>query len=300
MNVKDAITEADNLIGQTIELEGELIILRDRDRYITYIFSPDESHEEDNPHQILIDYSLAELKTIMRPLPSMQLIYRGELTEAPYFWRFPIKMTVQLDMNADNQAVVTKILSVCFDAPYTIRFLRVILPQHCYTYSAEIDYDYDAEELEKHNARAIVNSQRTICFVEEVEETIILQADDNYYARNLLPRRIKIPGWLRYIQDENSNKHFLLRTFALRASMLALGPLKDLTSIWWQPSTLYKIVRANMPIKEEEEKNLQVLITGKVDYLSKEAAPIFSGGTQPKLVFTEIDEIIIYEKHFLL
>lgn len=300
LNVKDAIAQVDNLVGKTIELEGEFIILQDREQYITYIFSPDEPEEEDEPYQIAIEYSLAELKTIMPPLPSMQLIYQGQLTHAPYFWRFPIQMTAQLDMNASNKPVVTKIMSLKFDAPYTTRFLRVILPRPYYTYQAEIDYDYEPEELQKYNARAIVKSQRTLTFVEDGTELFVLRPDNNYYARNIINQKLQIPGWLRYLRDGDSGNHFLLRTFAIRSSMLGVGILKGLTSIWWQPSPLYKIVRANMPIKGSEDANLRVLVTGRIDYLSKEIAPQLSDGTQPKLVFTEVDEIIIYEENFLL
>lgn len=55
-----------------------------------------------------------------------------------------------------------------------------------------------------------------------------------------------------------------------------------------------------MPIKGGEDANLRVLVTGKINYLKTEDAPQLSDGTQPKLVFTEVDEIIIYEENFLL
>lgn len=296
MNVEEVIAQAHELIGNSVEIEGELIILQDRDHFVTYIYSPD-GNEADEPHQIAVNYPLATLKTIMRPLPFMQLIDRGTLINAPYFWRFPIVMTAQLDRDEENQVLINKIFSLHFNAPYGSKFLNLVSNTH-YSYRAEIDYEYDASELKEHQACAVVKSQRVLRFVDNIAETIILQAEDNRHAGNLLNKRVTIPGWLRYVRDKDGNNHFLLRTFAVRSSWLTFGASKNLTSIWWKPSKLYQVVRANMPIKHDANLNLQVSVTGTIDYL-KQPAPEIIGGTSPKLVFTEIDEIVIYEFNYL-
>jgi hypothetical protein len=81
--------------------------------------------------------------------------------------------------------------------------------------------------------------------------------------------------------------------------MFSVGLLKDLTSIWWKPSPLYQVIRAHTPIKNIEEINLQIAITGEIAYLAGHNAPYLIGGTQPKLVFTEIEQIVIHEVNFL-
>lgn len=295
MDVQDIIAQIDNLVGQSIEVQGDLIILQNGNNFVTFLFSPESSHE-DEPQQIAIAHSLSELKAIMRPLPSMQLIYQGIFTNPPYLWRFPIQMTASIDKDADNQAILTQIQAVHFQVPYVKRFSE-LMPNKHYQYNAKIDYN--SEQLSQNNARAIIKTQRCLRFSENESEVLVLQADDNRYARMLLNKKVKIPGWLRYLPDQGIGRHFLLRTFAVRSSVLAVGLLKGLISIWWKPSPHYKVLRAHMPLKRNEEVNLQVEITGTIDYLQGEKPPIIQGGTQPKLVFTEIDEIIIHEEFFL-
>jgi hypothetical protein len=173
------------------------------------------------------------------------------------------------------------------------------MPSEHYVYQAQINYNDDSERLKQHEARAIIKSQRVLQFIEDGSKTLVLGADDNRYARRHINQKLRIPGWLRYMNDQEIKRHFLLRTFALRSSVTAVGILKDLTNIWWQPSAYYKVVRANTPIKRIEEVNLKVEITGKIDYLPSKDAPYIQGGTQPKLVFTEIDEIVIHEESYL-
>lgn len=295
MDVQDIIAQADNLVGQAIEAQGDLIILQNGNVFFTFLFSPESSHE-DEPQQITIAHSLSELKTIMRPLPSMQLMYQGTLTNPPYLWRFPIRMTASLDMDADNQPVLVQIQAVSFQVPYAGKFSGLMPDEH-YLYEAQVDYD--SEKISENNVRAIIKTQRYLCFTENETEVLVLQADDNRYARLLLNKKVKLVGRLRYLPDQGIGRHFLLRTFAVRSSALAVGLLKGLISIWWRPSPYYKVLRAHMPISRNEEVNLQVEITGTIDYLHSEKAPIIQGGTQPKLVFTEIDEIIIHEESFL-
>jgi hypothetical protein len=292
VDVKDIIEQADKLIGQAVEAQGDFIILQNGTDFLAYIFSPESSHE-DEPQQIIIAHSLSELKAIMRPLASMQLIYRGKLSNPPYLWRFPIQMTASLDMDADNQPIFTNIQAVRFQAAYAENFSELMPDKH-YLYQAQVDYA--PEQLSQYNARAIIKTQRRLCFTNDESEAIVLQADDNRYARLLLKRKVKIQGWLRYLPDREIGRHFLLRTFAIRSSMLGVGLLKGLTSIWWQPSPYYQVLRAHMPINRGEEVNLQVEITGTIDYLQSEEAPHIQGDTQAKLVFTEIDEIIIHEE----
>jgi hypothetical protein len=297
VDVKDIIAQADKLIGQTVETQGDFIILQNGNDFLAYLFSPESSHE-DEPQQIIIAHSLSELKAFMRPLASMQLIYRGRLRNPPYLWRFAIQMTASLDMDADNQPIFTNIEAVRFQAAYAENFSELMPDEH-YLYQAQVDYDYDPEQLSQHNARAIIKTQRRLCFTNDESEVIVLQADDNRYARLLLKRKVKIQGWLRYLPDREIGRHFLLRTSAIRSSMLGVGLLKGLTSIWWRPSPYYQVLRAHMPINRGEEVNLQVEITGTIEYLQSEEAPHIQGGTQAKLVFTEIDEIIIHDEIFL-
>ena len=101
VKVGEIIEQADAIIGQEIEVEGTIIVLERAKRQIAFASTQHELSHEDQ-QQIFIDHNIAELKKIIRPLVTMQLMFRGELIKPPYFYRFDAHFRATLAIDKED------------------------------------------------------------------------------------------------------------------------------------------------------------------------------------------------------
>lgn len=298
VNIEAILAEPQQYIGQTIEFQGYFIGLREGNDYIAYLGSDADVPDADK-QQIRIAQPFAEIKRIISPLVALQLLYRGSLTNPPYYYRFPIHLTARVEMNGLDSVVLQDISFVTLQIPYSGKTAE-LSPYASYEYSATVDYAPQREPESKMPTKAKILAKRALILKESQEDVLQLSAEENRYARWSVGQNLKIGGWLRFWgEDKNGQAHLVLRTFALRASMLSLGPMKEMTSIWLRPAPYYEMLRAHMPISPENELNQRVDIIGKIDYLQEEI-PAIDGELLPKLVFTDISAVTIYEENYLL
>lgn len=297
MKIEAIIEQADNLAGQEIEVEGHIRVIERAKRKIAFVASSKEVGEDEN-QQIFIDHSLAELKTIIRPLPSMQLMFRGVLIYPPYFYNFPAQFRAIVDMDKENIPILRDISKIELTIPYTGKTSDITV-HDSYHYSADIGYMPTLVEEQKRTARAVVTSQKNLLLVKDDVEAELIPQDENRYARRIANRIVRLSGWLETVPSKNDIiSHILFFTTAIRASMVAVGPLREETAIWIRPGNLYTLLKTHIPRKPGEALSQKVEIIGEVDYLQDEDSSLI-GEKSPKLVFTHLSRIFIHEKAYL-
>lgn len=297
MKVGAIIEQLDNLAGQEIDVEGTIIIIERAKRKIAFVASSEELNENES-NQIFIDHPLAEIKTIIRPLPSMQLMFRGVMIYPPYFYRFKAQFRAIIDVDTDNVPILKNISQIDLTIPYAGKTADNTI-HDSYQYSAQIDYRPTPIEGEKEIARAVVTSQKNLLLVKEDVEAELIPQDENRYARRIANRAVRLSGWIESVPSKNDIiSHMLFFTTAIRASVVAIGPLREECTIWIRPTALYKLLKAHIPLKPGQALSQKVDIIGEVDYLQDEDVPMV-GVKSPGLVFSHLYRIIIHEQAYL-
>jgi len=297
VKIETIIEQLQSLRGQSVEVEGYFIVIETNRQKIPFISSTADIAEKDQ-QQIFLDHSLAELKIMIRPLPSMQLLFRGTMTNPPYFHRFPIMLTATVDKDSDDKPILKQITHIEIDIPYTGK-LSQLSGHDTYHYLAMVDYTPQRDEKSQRTAQAVVQSQKHLILSDQPLDNVeIISEEENRYARRMVGAMVRIGGWLRTINFDTDTQHLVLATSALRASVVAVGPLKDLTHIWIRPSDLYQLIKSHIPFSVEQDFNQRVEIIGKVDYIHDNNLPANTENL-PKIVFTNITGIIIHEKNLL-
>src|SRR5690606_19454360 len=101
-----------------------------------------------------------------------------------------------------------------------------------YTYSAQVNYTPTVIEENKRTAQAIVTSQKVLRLQDFDGEIENISPDENRYARTIANQTVRVSGWLENISSANDiMNHMVLRTSAVRASMVAVGPLREIVKI---------------------------------------------------------------------
>jgi len=297
VQVETIIEQADDLVGQEIDVEGIIFIIEKAKHKITFVST---AHEYNDPEQqqIFIDHSLADLKTIIRPLPMLQLMFRGQMTNPPYFYRFPANFRATVDMSADNEAILRNVSAIKLTIPYTGKTAELTL-NDSYDYRAEVDYAPVALDIEQRTIRATVKSHKTLMLTNNLSAAELISEGDNRYVRRITDRPVQISGWLETTPSKNDiMSHMLFVTTSVRASVVAVGPLREETIIWIRPGGLYKLLKSHMPVSATKELHQTVEIIGLIDYLRDDDIPQI-GEKSPKLVFNRIEAVIIHEENYL-
>ncbi|MEO1288195.1 MAG: hypothetical protein AAFV93_10535, partial [Chloroflexota bacterium] len=269
VKVEAILEQFETLIGQEIDIEGYIIVLEEAKTRICYLSSSEEITEKDQ-QQILIDHSVAELKTMIRPLPMMQLMYRGVMTNPPYFQRFQANLRATIAQTDDGRALIKQITAIHLNIPYTGKTSELSLYDE-YPYHAKIDYTPSPIEAHQRTARAIVNTEKILRIDDDDTPADIIAPDENRYARRLIQEMVQLSGWLESIPSKNNIMQYLLfMTTSLRASMVAVGPLREETSVLIPPSELYTLIKAHISRYPEQAIRQSVDIIGKVDYIPDE------------------------------
>src|SRR5690606_2655056 len=126
------------------------------------------------------------------------------------------------------------------------------------------------EEAQR-TARALVKSEKRLLLVENEVEAEFIPEDENRYARRVAHQIVRLSGWLETVPSKNDLiNHVMFTTRAVRASMVAVGPLREETVIWLRPSPLYKLLKAHIQVKPETRMHQLVDIIGQIDYLQDE------------------------------
>lgn len=297
VKVDELLQQANDHIGQVVELEGYLLVIMEDDNYTPYLSPSDSINDNAN---IYIEHPLAELRKIIQPMHSLILSKRGNLTNPPYIYNFPLNLWARIGKTAEGVPVLTDIQSVSLYAEHPPNLAKWV-EQKQYLYSAEVEYGASRDPLRDQTTKAKITAHRVLRFVDSDDKSHRLDPDENIYARRIVQKTITFPGWLKYLSGIGDEPHqFILRTFAVRASMMGIGPLRGMTSIWWRPNPQYKVVRAHMPLADNTpDINCRVDISGRIDYLRDAVVPIDSDSL-PSLVFSQVDEIIVHQEDYLL
>ena len=251
MKVEAIIEQTESLVGQEIDVEGYIVIIERAKRKIAFLSSSTAIGEEKS-QQIFIDHPLAELKTIIRPLPSMQLMFRGVLMYPPYFYNFPASFRATVDVDAENVPLLKQITRIKLTIPYAGKTAELTV-HDSYEYSAEVDYTPTTIKEGKGTAQAVVTSQKSLLLAEDEVEADTILADENRYARRIANQVVRLPGWLETAPSKNDIiSHMLFFTTAIRATVVAVGPLREETIIWIRPTDLYQLLKTHMPLKPEQ------------------------------------------------
>lgn len=296
MQVDEIIKQVDILVGQEIEVEGYIIVTEEAKNKIAFISTRHKMSHVDQ-QQIIIKHNLAQLKTIIRPLPTMQLMFRGVLTNPPYFYRFYAEFRATLDMDKDNHPILRHITEINLKIPYVGKTSELAV-HDAYAYTAHINYTKTVIEESKRTAQAVITSQKQLLLSGENFEVENIAPDENRYARSIANQVVRVSGWLETHSSTNDiMTHLVLRTSAVRASMVAVGPLREMMMIWLRPSSIYKLLKTHCPFSINSPMHQFVEIIGEIDYLHDDDSPNL---TPPlKLVFNKIHSIIIHEERYL-
>ena len=284
-----------DLIGQVVELEGCLLIMSDK-RETAYLAATDTFDET----AVLIQQPLAEIRKIIQPMPTMILSHRGDLTQPPYLYNFPLILSAKVILTEDEQPALCDIQAVRVLVDYPPNMTEWVADKQ-YLYTAEVEYDISPDLINGKPVKAKIMSHRVLQFAHSKGDIQVLDSDANAYARLITNKTVKIPGWLKYIPGiDAAHAQFVLRTFAVRAAMIGVGPLRGMTSIWWKPEPRYQVVRSHTSLaRDVPDTNRRVDITGRIDYISDEPVPI-NGDNQPSLYFSRVDAITIHWEDYLL
>lgn len=296
MQVSDIIKQADTLVGKEIEVQGYLIIIERSKRKIAFVSTRHDINHPDQ-HQIFIDHSFSELKTIIRPLPSMELMFRGNLTNPPYFYRFYAEFRATLVTDEDNVPTLEKVTNINLKIPYIGKTSELTI-HDAYTYSAQVNYTPTVIEENKRTAQAIVTSRKDLRLQDFDGEIENISPDENRYARTIANQIVRVSGWLENISSANDiMNHMVLRTSAVRASMVAVGPLREIVTVWLRPGPIYSILKRHIPLNVRQPLHQHVEIIGEIDYIQEDDTPNLA--IPLKLFFSEIYSIIVHEENYL-
>jgi hypothetical protein len=295
VKIEELHQQVKNLIGQVVELEGCLLIMMDN-RETAYLAATDTYDET----AIRIQQPLAELRKIIQPLPTMILSHRGELIQPPYLYNFPLILSAKVILSENEKPILCDVQAVRLLVDYPPNMAEWVAEKQ-YLYTAEVEYNVSPDLINGKPVKAKIMSHRVLQFAKKDNRIQVLDPDANAYARLITNKTITIPGWLKYIPGmDAAHAQFVLRTFAVRAAMIGVGPLRGMTSIWWKPEPRYQVVRSHTNLaRDVPDTNRRVDITGQIDYITGEAVPI-NGDNQPSLFFSRVDAITSHWEDYLV
>jgi hypothetical protein len=297
MKVDELLQQVHDCIGQVVELEGYLWALVEGDKFTAYLAANGNGN---GVPKIEIEQPLAEIRKIIQPMHTLILPQRDKPNHSLSLYNFPLHLSAQVVMSDNHEPMLHDVQSVRLYVEHPPNMAKMI-EQKQYLYSAEVTYSASRNPFNDQPAKAKITTHKVLRFVESSASPQVLHPDQNMYARLIAQKPVTIPGWLKYIgSTEGGQSHYVLRTFAVRAAVVGVGPLRGMSSIWWRPCPQYQLVRAHTPLADDTPDILRrVEITGKIDYLRNEVVPI-EASMQPQLVFTQVDEVVIHQEDYLL
>jgi hypothetical protein len=297
MKVDELLKQVNDNIGQVIELEGYLLAYSEGDKFTAYLAANGNGN---GVPKIEIEQPLAEIRKIIQPMHTLILPQREKPNNSLSLYNFPLHLSAQVALGDDDEPMLRDIQVVSLYVEHPPNMAKHV-EQKRYLYSAEVMYSALHNPFNDQPAKAKITTHKVLRFAASNYTPQVLHPNQNMYTRLIAGKPITVPGWLKYIDStDDSQPHYILRTFAVRAAMVGVGPLRSMTSIWWRPCPQYSIVRTHLPLSEDTPDILQrVEITGRIDYLRDESVPIETS-MQPQLVFMQVDEIVIHQEDYLL
>ncbi|MGB7338758.1 MAG: hypothetical protein WBC91_07695 [Phototrophicaceae bacterium] len=294
MKVETLLENMDDLINTEIDIEGYIMVLERAKRQVAFV-SSSQDMRENHPQQVFIDHSLAELRSIIRPLPTMQLMFRGVMTNPPYIYCFYAEFRATL-LKDDDVPILSKISTITIDIPYAGK-LSEFVPSNSYHYQAKIDYT--PTTIDDQTTRATITSQKIIKLEDDPLTIDTIMAQENRYARRLTGNTIRISGWLENIAAQNEAiNHLVMCTASIRLSVITFGSTHEEISIWLPPSDLYTVIKSLSTLKTDEPLRQAIDIIGTLDYINDDSAPQLEEKL-PKLTFTHISTLILHDVGYL-
>lgn len=278
MNIAELLANIASYRGQVVTLEGDFVVTQEGNAQIARLTT---SHDvaDVKRQQILIQQSLPELRKIIQPLPTVQLVYRGVMTNPPYMYRFPAQITALVELDVNGLSSLNRITGFEAMFPFAGKLgEKVGLSE--YVYRAEVTYDS--------HEQAKVNTERTL--ISPVDTGIVIDESDYRYVRPLIQQIITVRGWFDYLVDAHEDYHYVFETLAIRSSLLNWGQ-REMTGIWLRPAPIYELLRAYHP---HHASRFPVQITGVLDYVRDEMT-LPSIASISSLAWTEITGITLYE-----
>ncbi|MCA9913662.1 MAG: hypothetical protein KC496_09950 [Anaerolineae bacterium] len=285
MRVTDLLARAKDFHGQSVQLEGRMIVVFERGSYLPFFCA---STRLRRTNHVRIQQPFPELRRIIQPM-SLHLLRleRGYMVEKPYLYNFPAKITATCYYGrGDEIPRVRDIREVQLHIPYPPR-LRPLVDAPEWEYHAQVEYASlnNLETMPEH--RAQIQHRRILHFAPNRPDIVQLAEGESRYARQFLNKTLQIPGKFSF-----DNGQSILETDAIRVRMLSRTAHP--ATIWMPESAqdrVIKICGGLNPLLYDGA--IQSSIIGKIRYLR-------SGETIPpeiqttKLVFSRVYAIELY------
>lgn len=285
MRVTDLLSRARDYHGQSVQLEGRVIVVFERGTYLPFFCA---STRLRRTNHVRIQQPFPELRRIIQPM-SLHLLRleRGYMIEKPYLYNFPAKITATCYVGReDSIPQVRDIREVHLRIPYPDR-LRSLVDVPEWEYHAQVDYASlgNLQTMPEYHAR--IQQRRTLYFAPSRPDVVPLAQGQSRYARQLLNKTLQIPGKFSFHTGQN-----LLETEAIRAGML---PRATQSTAIWMPSSeqdrVIKICGGLNPLLHEGA--IEASIIGKIRYLR--AGEIAPAQIRPiRLIFSRVYAIELH------
>ncbi len=281
MLVTELLNKGEVLHGQSIQLQGRLIAIFERGTYFTFLCA---SNRLRRTNYVRIQQPFAEIRRIIQPM-SLHLLRleRGYMIEKPYLYNFPVSLrATSLYDQEEERPILQDISAVHLRIPYPQR-LRSLVDAPEWEYQAEVEYAPLTNLQEAPPYRATIRYRRHLHFAPTRPDVQVLNGGETRYARQLLKKTLRVPGWLTF-----SRPRSLFETDSIRASLL---PRPAQGSAIWMPDgpqeRVVKICGGLNPLQNEAP--VVATVTGKIRYVSADDDDAPNGAA--RLAFSRVYSI---------
>jgi len=282
VRITELLPKAEALQGQSVQLEGRLIVIFERGTYFPFMCAGTRLRRTNH---IRVQQPFAELRQIIQPM-SLHLLRleRGYMIDKPYLYNFPLTLSATVHYNAEEDLPqLRQVSAVHLRIPYSDR-LRPLVDAPEWEYRAQVSYSPLTDLQKIPNTRAQIHHQRLLHFAPSRPDVEEVQRGETRYARQLLQKTLQIPGEFSF-----GNPYSLLRTDSLRASVLP-RPVQP-AHIWLPASTQDRVLRICGGLNPLLHQNpIEATITGKIRYL-RGKEPDAPSDVVAKLAFSRIYSI---------
>lgn len=282
MRVTELLANVAPLHGQSVQVEGRLVVIFERGTYFPFMCSGDRLRRTNH---IRVQQPFAELRQIIQPM-SLHLLQleRGYMKDKPYLYNFPLTLRGTVQYNAEEELPLLRdVTAVHLRIPYTDR-LRTLVDAPEWEYRAEVTYSElnNLQQIAEH--RAQIRHERILHFSMSRPDVEPLQHGETRYARQLVQKTLQIPGDFSF-----GSAYSLLRTDALREGLLP-RPTQP-AQILLPASSQDRIIRICGGLNPLlYPADVEATVTGKIRY-RRANEPGSSADALSKLTFSRIYRI---------
>lgn len=293
MNVEDLHRQAARLAGQIIEVDGMLVVLYEGDQRRLFLSSDRQSVAQIDI-ELPIAQSFTDLQQIVQPLAALQLVHRGEMIYPPYLYRFNVHLQAEVD--AERPPMLSRIHRLTTPVPH-IGKQTFSTGEDTFLYQADVRYH---EAVADGEPRGEIHTRRAFALSDQVPDVgavEVISSGANQFIRPNPETFFKLTGeWM------HDGQHWLFKTDAVRASLVQVGPLRSLTTIWWPLDPIQAILWPHLPLRRGSQRVAQPGdITATVRPLQPGEAQKagFRLDEAPLLVCQSVASVTFFDQRFL-